>query len=84
MFFLMKNYKSEDEKTICRFYEQMNADCDCNTFRVVWEWLSNAPCMEMFKLDKSGIWYENNEVAAFLRLTSPWLGSVVSNSSRRI
>lgn len=48
----MKSYKLEDEKTLCNFYEQMNVDCECNTSRIVWEWLGNAPCFEMFQLDK--------------------------------
>ena len=55
-------YKPEDEKILCQFYVQMNADCDCNHSRIVWEWLRNSPWFEKFQLDKSGIWKENDEI----------------------
>lgn len=75
-------YGTEDEKALCQFFVQMNADCDCNHSRIVWEWLRNAPCFEMFQLDKIGIWRENNEIAASLQLLSPWPGYVkVDNRS---
>jgi Acetyltransferase (GNAT) family. len=75
-------YGPEDEKALCQFFVQMNADCDCNHSRIVWEWLRNAPCFEMFQLDKSGIWRENNEIVASLQLLSPWPGYVkVDNRS---
>lgn len=69
-------YRPEDEKVLCQFFEQMNADCDCNHSRVVWEWLRNAPCYEMFQLEKSGMWKENNKIVASLQLLSPWPGYV--------
>lgn len=69
-------YRPEDEKVLCQFFEQMNAECDCNHSRVVWEWLRNAPCYEMFQLEKSGIWKENNKIVASLQLLSPWPGHV--------
>ncbi len=72
----MKKYKPEDEKTLCYFYEQMNADCNSNPSRIVWEWIRNAPFFEMFQLDKIGMWYENNEVVTLIRLLSPWPGYV--------
>lgn len=75
-------YRPEDEKALCQFFVQMNADCDCNHSRIVWEFLRNAPCFEMFQLDKIGIWKENNEIVASLQLLSPWPGYVkVDNRS---
>jgi hypothetical protein len=75
-------YRPEDEKALCQFFVQMNADCDCNHSRIVWEFLRNAPCFKMFQLDKIGIWKENNEIVASLQLLSPWPGYVkVDNRS---
>ena len=75
-------YGPEDEKELCQFFVQMNVDCDCNHSRIVWEWLRNAPCFEMFQLDKIGIWRENHEIVASLQLLSPWPGYVkVDNRS---
>ena len=77
-------YRPEDEEELCQFFVKMNADCDCNHSRIVWEWLRNTPCFEMFQLDKIGIWKENDEIAASLQLLSPWSGYVkadnISNS----
>lgn len=76
------NYGPEDEKALCQFFVQMNADNDGNHSRIVWEWLRNAPCFEMFQLDKIGIWRESNEIVASLQLISPWPGYVkVDNRS---
>ncbi len=75
-------YGPEDEKALCKFFVQMNVDCDCNHSRMVWEWLRNAPCFEMFQLDRIGIWRANNEIVASLQLLSPWPGYVkVDNRS---
>jgi hypothetical protein len=48
MEYYMRCYKSKDEKALTEFYEQMSTDCDLNASRIVWEWLRNAPCFEMF------------------------------------
>lgn len=78
-------YGSEDEKALCQFFVQMNSDCDCNHSRIVWEWQRNAPCHEMFQLDKIGIWKENNKIVASLQLLSPWPGYVkVDNRSNSL
>lgn len=77
MNYSMKNYKAEDEKTLCDFFVKMNSECDCNASRIVWELLRNAPYFEMFQLDKIGLWHENNEVVAAVRILSPWPGGVV-------
>lgn len=75
-------YSPETEEALCQFLAQMNADCDCNNSRVIWEWLRNAPYFEKFHLDKIGIWKENNEIVACLQLLSPWPGYVkVDNRS---
>lgn len=75
-------YRPEDEKALCQFFVQMNLDCDSNHSRIVWEWLRNAPCFEMFQLNKIGIWKENNEIVAALQLISPWPGYIkVDNRS---
>lgn len=77
------DYKLKDKKVICQFLEQMNNEADANYSKVVWEWLHNAPCLEMFQLEKSSIWRENNEVVAYLQLLSPWMGYVkVDNKSK--
>lgn len=57
MNYIMKKYKLEDEVAIHNFFEQMHEESDCNCSRIVWEWLRNAPCFEMFQLNKIGIWY---------------------------
>jgi GNAT superfamily N-acetyltransferase len=77
MNYLMKKYKLEDEKALLNFYEQMHEESNSNCSRIVWEFLRNAPCFEMFQLDKIGIWYESNKIVTVMRLLSPWLGSVV-------
>ncbi len=76
MTYIRNNYKPENEKEICDFLERMNRDCECSPSRIIWEWLRNAPCFEMFQLDKIGIWRENNEIVASVQLLSPWPGSV--------
>lgn len=76
------SYKPEYEQELCYFLEQMNSDCEYNTSRIVWEWLRNAPCFEMFQLDKLGLWYEGNKMVAALQLLNPWPGFVkVDNRS---
>ncbi|ABX42497.1 GNAT family N-acetyltransferase [Lachnoclostridium phytofermentans] len=70
-------YKPENERALCDFFEQMNNDSNCNTSRIVWELLRNAPYFEMFQLDKIGLWYEDNNLVASLQLLSPWPGSVI-------
>lgn len=80
MSYLMKKYKLKDEEAISNFFQQMHEESDCNASRIIWEWLRNAPCFEMFQLHKIGIWYENDRIATVLRLLSPWLGSVVVDS----
>lgn len=77
MEFKRNYYKPENERELCIFFEQMNNDCDCNTSRIVWEWLRNAPCFEMFQLEKIGLWYENSNIVASLQLLSPWPGSII-------
>ncbi|HEX3075577.1 MAG TPA: GNAT family N-acetyltransferase [Lachnospiraceae bacterium] len=77
MEYVMRNYTPDKERTLCAFYERMNKDCDCNFTRVVWEWLRNAPCFELFRIDKIGMWYEDNEVSSTICLNSTRLGSAV-------
>lgn len=82
MSYIMKKYRIEDEEAIRNFFEKMHKESDCNCSRIVWEWLRNAPCFEMFQLDKIGTWYENDKIVAVIRLLSPCLGSVaVDNRS---
>lgn len=66
-----------DEKELCDFYSQMNRECENNHSRVIWEWLSNAPCLEEFHLDKFKLWKENGQITCAVRPISPWLGEAV-------
>lgn len=82
MGYIRNYFKPEDESILYDFYEQMNVDCSFNSSSVAWEWLRNAPCAEIFQLDKSAIWLENNKAAAVLQLLCPWPGYVkVDNRS---
>jgi hypothetical protein len=78
----MKKYTPEYEKILTGFYEHMNHVYKLNSSRVIWEFLRNAPCFEMFQLENIGMWFENSQVVTVARLLSPWPGSItIDNKS---
>ncbi len=79
---MIKLYNDTDEPAVCKFFEQLHFDCNKNPSRAGWELICGLPCFSMFQMEKSAIGYEDNEIVAFVRPNSPWLGNVtVDNRS---
>ena len=81
----MKKYfgpetRYEQEEELRRFYSIMNQDNGEDPSGAVYEWLSNAPCFDDFRVDKFRMWKDQNgEIIGAVRPASPWPGEVIIN-----
>lgn len=74
-----RNYKKEtDFDLIGKFLsEQYTTDNkDGNWLKPIWEFIHKHACVNMFQLEKSGIWEDNWKIVGIVHLESPFLGYV--------